>query len=153
MFQSKSSLLLSAALASLCATASARILEVGAGKAYPKPSAAAAVAKHGDTVAIAPAVYSGDVAVWTADNLLLMGTAEYAHIKANGANAMGKGSWVIQGDACKVRNIEFSEARVPDENGAGIRLEGNGITISDCYFHHNENGILTGGGSGEIIIE
>lgn len=140
-------------LATLYASVSARIVEVGPGKTYAKPSAAATIARNGDTVTIAPGIYSGDVAIWSADNLLLMGTAKYAHIKANGANAAGKGSWVFQGNNCRVRNIEFSEARVPDENGAGIRLEGNGITITDCYFHHNENGILTGGGSGEIIIE
>ncbi|MDQ3000602.1 MAG: right-handed parallel beta-helix repeat-containing protein [Fibrobacterota bacterium] len=153
MFQYQSILILSAALASFYDSSFARILDVGPGKTYAKPSAAAAVVKDGDTITITPGVYSGDVAIWPADNLLLMGTAKYAHIKANGAHAAGKGSWVIQGNNCRVRSIEFSEARVPDQNGAGIRLEGNGITISDCYFHHNENGILTGGGSGEIIIE
>jgi hypothetical protein len=40
--------------------------------------------------------------------------------------------------------IEFSECQVPDENGAGIRQEGNDLTVRHCYFHHNQNGILAG---------
>jgi len=33
---------------------------------------------------------------------------------------------------------------VPDKNGAGIRQEGAGLTVRNCFFHDNEDGILTG---------
>jgi hypothetical protein len=43
---------------------------------------------------------------------------------------------------------------VSDRNGAGIRLEGPGLTVRHCYFHHNENGILTGVDlTSDIVVE
>ena len=43
---------------------------------------------------------------------------------------------------------------MPDHNGAGIRLEGAGLTVRNCYFHDNENGILTGANpAGDIVVE
>ena len=36
----------------------------------------------------------------------------------------------------------------------GIRLEGAGLTVRDCYFHDNENGILTGvNPASDIVVE
>ena len=41
-----------------------------------------------------------------------------------------------------------------DENGAGIRQEGTDLTVRNCYFHDNENGILGGADAGcDILIE
>jgi len=42
-----------------------------------------------------------------------------------------------------IETIEFSGAKAGDRNGAGIRLEGKDLTLRNCFFHHNENGILT----------
>ena len=141
-----SPLVLLAALA-----APARKLEVGPGKTYATPSAAASAAQAGDTVEIAPGVYPKDVATWRANNLVLRATAKYAHLRADGAHAGGKGIWVIAAHDVTVENIEFSGAKVPDENGAGIRIEGRNLKIRNCYFHDNENGIL--GGAGHLVIE
>src|SRR5262245_11835547 len=133
---------------------SGRILKVGPGKAYKVPSQAAAAAKDGDVVEIDAGIYNGDVAVWSANRLVLRGIGGRAHLKVAGQNAQGKGIWVLAGNDTVVENIEFSGARVPDENGAGIRVEGSGLTIRNCYFHDNENGILTGNnGTGDIRIE
>ncbi len=55
---------------------------------------------------------------------------------------------------CVVENIEFSGATVPDQNGAGIRQQGDNLTVRHCYFHGNEDGILGGGGvASEVLIE
>jgi co-chaperonin GroES (HSP10) len=131
----------------------ARVLEVGPGKAYSKPSLAAAAVQNGDTVLFASTVFAGDAATWKASNLVLRAAAPYAHLRADGANAQGKGTWVIQGANTVVENIEFSGAAVPDQNGAGIRQEGANLTVRHCYFHDNENGILTGAETGDVIIE
>ena len=97
----------------------------------------------GDTIEIDADVYEGDVAIWYQDNLTIRGVGGgRAHLKANGNNAEGKGIWVIKGNNTVVENIEFSESTVPDENGAGIRQEGAGLTVRNCSFHDNENGIL-----------
>ncbi|MDH3439062.1 MAG: hypothetical protein OEN48_19060, partial [Betaproteobacteria bacterium] len=53
-----------------------------------------------------------------------------------------------------IESVEFSGAKVPDQNGAGIRLEGAGLTVRDCYFHDNENGILSGANkASDIVVE
>ena len=70
-------------------------------------------------------------------------------LPANGKHAGGKAIWVIAGNDVTVENIEFSGARVPDRNGAGIRPEGQNLTVRNCRFYDCEDGIL--GGAGEML--
>ncbi|VAX32258.1 hypothetical protein MNBD_NITROSPIRAE01-374, partial [hydrothermal vent metagenome] len=108
----------------------------------------------GDVVEIDAGLYSADVAVWNANDLTLRGVGGRAHLRADGANAQGKGTWIINGDNVTLENIEFSGAAVPGDNGAGIRHQGGDLTIRYCYFHDNENGILTDSHpSAHILIE
>jgi hypothetical protein len=140
---------------SAAALAQARTLRVGPSRTYAKPSLAAAAAQNGDTVEIDPGTYESDACTWSADNLVLRagppGSTQRAHLKSNGAGAQGKGIWVIDGKNTWIENIEFSGAKVDDQNGAGIRQEGPGATIRNCFFHDNENGIL--GEGNNLIIE
>lgn len=132
----------------------ARKLLVGPGKTYAMPMAAASLAANGDTVEIDPGDYEGEVATWKADNLVLRGSAKFARLKAPASISNGKAIWVIQGKNTVVENIEFQGAAVPDQNGAGIRQEGDGLIVRHCRFHDNENGILGGGGpASEVVIE
>lgn len=128
-----------------------RVFKVGPGQTYARPSEVAKIAKDGDVVEIAAGVYRGDVAVWRQNHLTLRGVGGRAHLASDGRAADGKAIWVIKGQDTTVAHIEFSGATVPDGNGAGIRPEGSGLVIRDCYFHDNENGIL--GGAGDIVIE
>jgi hypothetical protein len=138
----------------LCHAASGRLLQVGPGRSLKMPSKAAAIAKDGDTIEIDAGLYSGDVATWTRNNLTIRGVGGRAQLYAHGRNAQGKGIWVIEGANTTVENIEFSGATVPDQNGAGIRLEGPGLIVRNCYFHDNENGILTGANlNSDVLIE
>jgi hypothetical protein len=120
-------------------------------RVYKRPSEAAALARDGDTIEIDAGVYSGDVAVWRQNNLIIRGVGGRAHLKADGRAAEEKAIWVIKGDNTTVENVEFSGTTVRDKNGAGIRQEGSDLTVRNCYFHDNENGIL--GGKGKILIE
>ena len=53
----------------------------------------------------------------------------------------------------QVENIRFEGARSPDLNGAGIRHDGLNLTVVNCVFENNENGILaTGRDEGDITI-
>ncbi len=140
----------------LGATAEAAILRVGPGKPYAKPCAAIAAASPGDTIEIDTSVtYLGDVCGWSTSGLTLRGVGGgRAHIDANGKNYGGKGIWVIAGTNTTVENIEFSGATVVDQNGAGIRQEGDNLTVRNCYFHDNDEGILAdGSANGTILIE
>lgn len=135
--------------------AAGTLLRVGPGREYKVPSEAAAVARDGDTVEIDAGTYDGDVAVWRADDLTLRGVGDgRAHLRAGGKAAEAKAIWVIKGDDTTVENIEFSGASVPDGNGAGIRQEGDNLTVRGSYFHDNEMGLLAGDNPrSKIIIE
>lgn len=136
-------------------TLPAATLQVGPGKTYAMPCAAIAAAAPGDTILIdAAGNYGGNVCSWTKNQLTLRGVNGRPKIPANGANAGGKGIWVIGGNDTVVENIEFSGAAVPDRNGAGIRMEANNLTVRNCYFHHNQMGILTNNSlPGELLVE
>ncbi|WP_243059488.1 NosD domain-containing protein [Nocardioides sp. SR21] len=129
-----------------------RTWRVGPDRELRTPSAAAAVAGDGDTVLIDAGSYAGDVATWTQDDLTLRGVGGRAHLRADGEHAQGKAIWVIAGDRTTVDRIEFSGTTVPDGNGAGIRQEGTDLTITRSWFHHNQNGILTGADSASDIV-
>ncbi len=135
-------------------------LRVGPGRQFQTVRDAIAGATNGSLVEIDAGIYVDDIAVIRDDNVTLRGVSGRAHLRADsiipysGGNDQqnGKGIWVTAADNILIENIEFSRARVPDENGAGIRAEGVGLTICNAYFHDNENGIL-GGAYGKLLIE
>jgi hypothetical protein len=129
-----------------------RTWRVGPDRSLTTPSAAAALARDGDTVLIDAGTYVGDVATWTQDDLILRGAGGRARLQADGKSAQGKAIWVIAGDRTKIDRLEFSGATVPDGNGAGIRQEGAGLTVTRSWFHHNENGILAGANADSDVV-
>jgi hypothetical protein len=130
--------------------ATARTLEVGQGKPYATPSAAAAAAEDGDRIAIAPGEYF-DCAVWRANKLVIEGTGANASAVITDKTCQGKALFVIAGSDVTVRNLTLTRARVPDMNGAGIRTEGRNLTVDHVRFVDNENGIL-GGAAGSTVL-
>lgn len=131
---------------------------VGSDHTYPTPNALyiAGVVMQGDTIYIEGEDYIGTqaLAVWDKDNLIIQGINGRPHLKADGEYIWGKGIWVLAGNDIHVKNIEFSGAKVPDKNGAGIRLDGVGLMVSYCHFHDNETGILSNSPyDGDVIVE
>ncbi|HKM73611.1 MAG TPA: right-handed parallel beta-helix repeat-containing protein [Stellaceae bacterium] len=122
-------------------------LKVGPSQTYKAPSAAAAVAKNGDQIEIEPGQYF-DCAVWRADDLVIEGTAPGVVITDKTCNGMGL--LVIWGDNTTVRNLTLTRSRVPDMNGAGIRLVKGSLTVDTVKFIDNQNGIL-GGAPGTTV--
>src|SRR5215471_2524948 len=135
--------------------ASGATLTVGPVGQYPTPCAAIAVAQSGDVVEIdAAGSYTGDVCAIYTNGLTIRGANGRPHIDAGGNDSQGKGIWVIAGNDTIIENVEMSGAAVPSHNGAAIRQEGRNLTIRNCYFHDNEEGILTGPDlSSAILIE
>jgi hypothetical protein len=137
---------------SLIAAAGAATLKVGQHQPFAKPSQAIQAAKDGDTIEIEAGVYPGDVATIRANHLTIRGVGNgRAKLPANGKDAGGKAIWVVVGGDLTVENIEFSGARVRDRNGAGMRPEGENLTVRNCRFYDCENGVL--GGNGEMLFE
>ncbi|MDP2171384.1 MAG: right-handed parallel beta-helix repeat-containing protein [Rhodocyclaceae bacterium] len=139
--------------AGLPPSGAARILRVGPQLAVRTIAAAAALARDGDIIEIEAGDYMGAAAVWTQSKLTLRGVGGRPRLIANGASAENKAIWVIRGGDITVENIEFTGARVPDKNGAGIRFERGRLIVRNCHFHDNENGILTGGNADALDIE
>jgi hypothetical protein len=133
--------------------AHARILHAGPGERYPEPCAAIAAARPGDTIEIAGGhTYRGDVCAWSTDRLTIVGVGRRPVLDAAGASSEGKAIWVIDGDDTRIENVAFTGARVPDKNGAGIRQEGAGLTLVNCVFAHNQEGILAADNRRSAIV-
>ena len=119
--------------------------------------AAALLAKDGDTIDIEYNVkpYLAYETKWTQHNLLIRGVGTGMPIlKAESATVTQKAIFVIQGNNTIIENIEFTNAKVPDKNGAGIRMEGTNLIVRHCVFSKNEDGILAGDNiNSEIVIE
>ncbi|HRG69635.1 MAG: right-handed parallel beta-helix repeat-containing protein [Saprospiraceae bacterium] len=127
---------------------------VGPGKTYTSPSAVSNLVADGDSILIDAAEYKKDVCLWKAHNLTFIGVGGYAHLNAEGTAYGGKAIWVITGNFNRLEFIEFSNCSVVDRNGAGIRLEGTSLTVSHCYFHNNQDGILAGDNpASDVVIE
>jgi len=61
-----------------------------------------------------------------------------------GRSCEGKAALVLRGTAAEVRGLTFSNLRVADGNGAGIRLEQGALNVAYARFENSEQGILTG---------
>jgi hypothetical protein len=135
--------------------ASAVTLSVGPGKTYATPCRAFAAAKTGDLVEITGnTTYSGDVCAVYPSNLTIRGVNGRPRIDAAGKNALGKGTWVIEGSNVTVENVEMLGAKVADQNGAALRLEGTNFTLRLGFLHDNQNGILSNPNtSSNIVVE
>ena len=131
--------------ATSCDTATGRVLQVGAGQTYAVPSAAAAVAQDGDVIKIAAGDYRGDVATWSANNLTICGVGGgRAVLYAPASISNGKAIWVISGNGDTIDSIDFHNATVPDQNGAGIRAENTGsLLVRNSGFFDNDEGLLS----------
>jgi len=135
--------------------AQAAILRVGPQQIYKTPCQALAAAVAGDLIEIeARGNYAGDVCAFYKNNLTIRGIGGWVRLDAAGKSAQDKAIWVVGGNDNLIENIEFTGARSSVNNGAGIRFEGTNVTIRNCHFHHNQNGILTrGDGGGNILVE
>ncbi|WP_311269096.1 right-handed parallel beta-helix repeat-containing protein [Sphingobium sp. WCS2017Hpa-17] len=114
--------------------------------------ALAAIGDRRGTVVVAPGTYrqcgvqqGGDVTIRAATP----GTVIF-----DGVPCEGKGALVLRGRASTVDGIIFQNIRVPDGNGAGIRLESGNLTVRNSLFRNSEEGILTGDyDGGQVVID
>ena len=116
---------------------------VGTGAQFSRLADALQQAADGDTIAVLPGTYRGDVAVITQQRLHIVGLGAQPLFEADGRHAEGKAIWVVRGGSITVENIGFRGARVPDHNGAGIRFERGHLQLRNCSFADNQMGLLT----------
>ena len=128
--------------------AAAKVIRVGAAREIRTLRDAAKIARDGDTIEVDAGDYSGDTAVWTQRELTIRGMGQRPRLVADGHAAEGKGIFVIKGSNITLENLGFFNARVKDRNGAGVRLDRGHLTVINCVFENNENGILTSNDKG-----
>jgi len=121
----------------------AQVIQVGPQRQVATLAVAAAVAKSGDTIEVDAGTYPADVAIWTQDRLSIKAVGGRVRLLALGAAAEDKAIWVVRGGDISAQGFDFTGAKVANKNGAGIRFEKGQLTLLDCSFTHNENGILT----------
>jgi hypothetical protein len=151
------------ALALLCAV-SASALPAGAPRVMPYTlaetgqkfvrlqDAVNAIGAGSGTITIAP-LRIGDCAVQTAGDVAFIAEVPGKTI-FDAATCEGKAALVLRGRSARVEGLVFANMRVPDANGAGIRLERGNLTISQAWFRDSEQGILTAEDTtGQLIID
>jgi hypothetical protein len=128
------------------------VIKVGKDKEYKTITAAAAAANDSVLVEIDAGTYAGDVAYWSQNEVYIRAVGGNVILDADGKSYGGKGIWEINGGRVRVEGITFQNAKVPDRNGAGIRLTKGDLIVDKCTFLHNEMGILTGNAGGTLMV-
>ncbi len=136
--------------------ANAATLQVGPDKPYQTVNAAIAAAQPGDVIEIDEGMYVDDISTIDTNDLTIRGLGAGAHLHATQLLPNKKGIFAINVDVgpITVENLEFSGAAIsPNDgnNGAGIRAQGTELIVHGCYFHDNQNGILSGGSADALM--
>ncbi|HEY0206352.1 MAG TPA: right-handed parallel beta-helix repeat-containing protein, partial [Acetobacteraceae bacterium] len=130
----------------------ANILQVGVGQVFTTIASALAAAHDGDIVLVQAGTYVNDFATVSA-KVSLIGVGGMVNMVATVPPPNGKAILTVDADAT-IQNFTFSGAKVPDANGAGIRYEGGNLTLQNCGFHDNENGLLSSPvAGGKLLIQ
>jgi Big-like domain-containing protein/parallel beta helix pectate lyase-like protein len=123
------------------------VFTVGNGEEYMTIAAAVAAAKDGDTVQVQAGTYVNDYPTGPiTKSITLEGVGGMVKMVSTGLIPNDKGILVINSRYSNadvtISNFEFSGAAVADHNGAGIRYQGDNLTLNNCYFHDNQEGLL-----------
>lgn len=132
----------------LPAAAGAATLQAGPGTPFPSPSAALAAAAPGDTVAIAPGTYY-DCAAWHTDRVTVDGGGKAVF---SDRMCQDKAAFVVSGTGTVLRGLSFVHARVPDGNGAGIRMDGGTLLVEDCVFEDDQAVLIASTAPGAELV-
>ena len=111
--------------------------------------AVAAIGNGKGTVLIAPGTYA-QCAVQQGGDVTIR-AQKPGSVILDGMACEGKAALVLRGRSSSVDGLIFQNLRVPDGNGAGIRLESGNLTVTNSLFRNSEEGILSGDALGNSI--
>lgn len=100
-----------------------------------------AIGEGEGTIRVAPG-YHRDCAIQTAGRIAFV-AVEPGRAIFDGVTCEGKAALVLRGAGARVDGIVFQNMRVPDGNGAGIRLEQSDLDVVNSLFRNSEEGILS----------
>lgn len=101
-----------------------------------------AIGDGAGTVRIAPGRY-GECSVQTMGDVAYV-AAVPGQTVFDGGTCEGKGTLVLRGRSARVEGLIFTNIKVADFNGAGIRLEHGNLAVSQSWFRDSQQGILAG---------
>ncbi len=101
------------------------------------------------TIRIAPGTYR-QCAVQQ-EGVIVYEAADPGSVTFAGRACEGKAALVLRGTGAEVRGLTFSNLRVADGNGAGIRLEKGALNVAYARFENSQQGILTADDPGSRI--
>ncbi len=111
------------------------------GRSYARlAEAVAAIGNGTGTILMAPGTYR-QCAVQQAGSITYRAAKPGSAI-FDGVTCEGKAALVLRGRGARVDGLTFRNMRVPDGNGAGIRLERGTLVVSGARFSDSEEGIL-----------
>ena len=133
----------------------AQTIYVGPGEHYATLEDVEDVLEDGDVLEIVPGVYRQCISFY-ADNLVVRPKGwpnKKEKVRFQDVTCQDKGIFVVESNRIKIEGMEFINAKVPDQNGAGIKFNGKYLEVSDSYFFNNEVGIMTGDDfDSEIVV-
>jgi hypothetical protein len=123
------------------------VLTVGqTGQDYATIAAAVAASNDGDTIDVQAGVYTNDF-FYIGHSLTLQAVGGQAQIVATHTGLNGKAAIIegVPGANVVINGFDISGVAVGDGNGAAIRYEGGSLSLTDDYFHDNQEGLLGNG--------
>ena len=134
-------------------------LTVGPGEQYSTLAAAIDASQNGDVIQVQAGTYTNDFST-ISTSITIEGIGGMVNLVATEPPPNGKAILVIgtttSSPTVTLDNLEFSGVAVSDADGAdgaGVRYQSGDLTINDCYFHDNQEGLLANSDtSGSITI-
>jgi hypothetical protein len=119
------------------------ILSVGPRQQFTTIAAAVAAASPGDTINVQAGTYTNDF-VFIGKSLTLQAVGGEVKMVATMQPPNQKAMIVegVPGVSTTINGFDISGVTVGDENGAAIRYEGGNLSLSNDYFHNNQEGLL-----------
>lgn len=140
---------LAMAWAVLAVPAAGRTIEAGPPEAHGFAQAVAQ-AQDGDTIHLGVGAYF-ECAFVRVKDLTIQGDGDASVL--TDATCAGKAILVAQADNLTLRDLVLARARVSDMNGAGVRLEAQGLVLERVRFLNDQVGLLAGaGGPGTVRV-
>jgi hypothetical protein len=116
---------------------------VESGRSYPSlQEAINAIGNARATIRIAPGTWR-QCGVQEA-GVIIYEAAAPGTVTLAGRACEGKAALVLRGTGAEIRGLTFSRIKVPDGNGAGIRLEAGSLNVAYARFENSQQGILSG---------
>src|SRR4051812_7744530 len=115
-------------------------LNVGPGSQFATIASAVNAAASGDVIQVQAGTYTNDFLDF-AKNITLQAVNGEVKMVETTSPPDGKAMITESGNVA-INGFDISGVTVPDANGAAVRYQGGNLTLTNDYFHNNQDGLL-----------